>query len=183
MSRFTWGTVTAVSPLRVQLDGDPAALPLVPGSLVDPVTLTVGNRVRCELTDSRRVVVVGVSGGPDPQWSTWTPTWTNLTIGNGTWAGRFVVDRGVLHCYGRFTFGSTTTVTGVFHPSMPVPLTSQGTQVSPAWAFDSSAVQWRAGAFTPSNYFLFDTGRAAAAAPFVWATGDIVQFSMTAEAA
>lgn len=64
MSRFTWGTVTAVSPLRVQLDGDPAALPLVPDTLVQG--MLVGDRVRCELTDSRRVVVHGRARGGGP---------------------------------------------------------------------------------------------------------------------
>lgn len=62
---FTWGTVTAVSPLRIQLDGDTVALPFAPDSLVDPLTLAVGDRVRCELS-SRRVIIVGRSGGPRP---------------------------------------------------------------------------------------------------------------------
>jgi hypothetical protein len=49
--------VTQVSPLRVQLDGDSAPLPNAPDSLV--ASLTVGNRVRCELTTNRAVIVHG----------------------------------------------------------------------------------------------------------------------------
>jgi microcystin-dependent protein len=53
-----------VSPtLAVKLDGDSSALPFVPDSLVDPHVFVVGDRVRCELTDSRRLVVHGISGG------------------------------------------------------------------------------------------------------------------------
>lgn len=62
MSTFTWGTVTALSPLRIKLDGDTAALPFTPDSLVDPLTLAVDNRVRCELA-SNRLVVLGRAGG------------------------------------------------------------------------------------------------------------------------
>ena len=54
--------MTAVSPLRVKLDGDTAALAFEPDSLVDPAALAVNDRVRCELSD-RRLVIVGRSGG------------------------------------------------------------------------------------------------------------------------
>lgn len=62
-STFFWATVTAVGPLRVQLDGDTAALPITLDSLVDPLTLAVSDRVRCELA-ANRVIVHGrrVSG-------------------------------------------------------------------------------------------------------------------------
>ena len=59
---FTWGTVTSVSPLRVQLDGDSSALPFTPDSLIDPLVLAVDDRVRCELSE-RRIVIHGRSGG------------------------------------------------------------------------------------------------------------------------
>lgn len=63
-----WATVTAVSPLRVQLDGDPGALPFTPDSLVGG--LAVNDRVWAQLTTnsdpirrSRRLVILGRSGG------------------------------------------------------------------------------------------------------------------------
>ena len=62
---FTWATVTAVNPLAIKLDGDSAALGLIPDSLVDPLSLTVGDRVRVEQS-LRRVVVHGRSGGDVP---------------------------------------------------------------------------------------------------------------------
>lgn len=62
MKQFTWGTVTSVGPLRVKLDGDTAALPFEPDSLIDPSTLAPGDRLRCELA-ANRLIVHGKSGG------------------------------------------------------------------------------------------------------------------------
>lgn len=70
MSDFAWATVTAaggLASLRVQLDGDPSALPTPPHDcLVDPTTLGVGARVRCEweqTRNGRRLVLHGRAGG------------------------------------------------------------------------------------------------------------------------
>jgi len=57
-----WGTVTEVSPLRIRLDGDTAALSMTPDSLLDPLGVAVSDRVRVELSGNR-VVVLGRSGG------------------------------------------------------------------------------------------------------------------------
>lgn len=59
---FRWATVTDDDPLRIRLDGDVDELPFEPESLVDPLLLTVADRVRCEISRSR-VVVHGRSGG------------------------------------------------------------------------------------------------------------------------
>ena len=68
---FTWATVTAVNPLAIKLDGDSASLGLIPDSLVDPLSLTVGDRVRVEQS-LRRVVVHGRSGGDVPAGVVWS---------------------------------------------------------------------------------------------------------------
>jgi microcystin-dependent protein len=62
VTAFVWATVTAVSPLRVRLDGDTTALTFTPDSLIDPLSLAVGSRVRCEISE-RRVVIHGTTGG------------------------------------------------------------------------------------------------------------------------
>lgn len=64
MTSFKWGVIAGVSPLSVQLDGDVTPLELVPDSLVDPLGLAMGDRVRVELTQ-RRVVIHGRSNGVD----------------------------------------------------------------------------------------------------------------------
>lgn len=77
--RFVWGTVTGVSPLRVQLDGDTAELPITPGSLVDPLSLAVDDRVRCELSRNK-VVVHGRSVGAG---EVRTVSYTTSSLANG----------------------------------------------------------------------------------------------------
>lgn len=62
LTSFKWGTLTAVNPLAVKLDGDSAALALIPDSLIDPSTLSVGTRVRVELS-LRKVVIHGAANG------------------------------------------------------------------------------------------------------------------------
>lgn len=64
----------------------------------------------------------------DNEWTTYTPTWTNLTVGNATQAfaycqiGKFVAVTGIL------TWGSTTSATGTF--TMSLPITASSTQSS-----------------------------------------------------
>lgn len=79
-----WATVTALSPLRIKLDGESTALPFTPDSLVG--LLAVNDRVRVALSTNddpafrgRRVVVLGRVGG--------VPTGTTATtvaLGNHT---------------------------------------------------------------------------------------------------
>lgn len=60
-----WGTVTAVGPLRVQLDGDTDPLPFTPQNAAG--ALTVGARVWC-VEQHRRVTIL--TGGSDTGWVT-----------------------------------------------------------------------------------------------------------------
>jgi microcystin-dependent protein len=64
MTSFKWATVTAAPPsaLAIRMDGDTNPLALVPDSLVDPLELFVGARVRVELS-IRKVVIHGVANG------------------------------------------------------------------------------------------------------------------------
>jgi hypothetical protein len=62
MTSFKWATVTAIGPLTIQLDGDTVALALVPESLVDPLLLLAGDRVRVELSQ-RKCIIHGVING------------------------------------------------------------------------------------------------------------------------
>jgi len=63
ITSFKWATVTAIAPtLAIELDGDTAALALVPESLIDPLQLAVNDRVRVELS-LRKCVIHGRSAG------------------------------------------------------------------------------------------------------------------------
>lgn len=59
---FRWATIAQVSPIRIILDGDSAALALTPDTLIDPNLLYVGERVRVELS-LRKAIIHGASYG------------------------------------------------------------------------------------------------------------------------
>lgn len=62
---------------------------------------------------------VGQDAGVAAAWTTYTPTWTNLTIGNGEqYAGYRRVGRSIFY-RGFVYFGTTTTISGTFYPSLP----------------------------------------------------------------
>lgn len=77
MSRFTWGFVSNLSPLKVLLDGDSTVESPVTKSLVDPASLAVADGVRVEL-DGTRVIIVGRSGGGVPSYTDWTALDTRM---------------------------------------------------------------------------------------------------------
>ncbi len=89
VTSFKWATVTAISPLAIRMDGDTVALALVPESLVDPLSLSVGSRVRVELT-LRKVVIHGAAGGA-----------SSLPAGTIAQFAGFVAPTGYLLCQGQ----------------------------------------------------------------------------------
>lgn len=76
-------SVTSVSPFRILLDTDTEPYPFAPDTLIDPLSLTIGDRVRCE-TGSNRVVVLGKAGGVEvpPFIETRTVTYTTSSLAN-----------------------------------------------------------------------------------------------------
>lgn len=112
-------------------------------------------------------------------WTPYTPTWTNLTVGNGASVGRWSVASGVLHMWIDFIFGTTTTVSGNFHPSAPLPVGASN--VGTAWAFDASPFTWETGVLVPNSYLVYGRARANRTNPWTWAAGDVVRISLTAE--
>ena len=64
-SYWVWATVTSTSPLQIRLDGDSAPLLGSPLSLVNPLHLSDGKRVRVEMaptTAGRQAIIHGPSG-------------------------------------------------------------------------------------------------------------------------
>jgi len=54
-------------------------------------------------------------------WTTYTPTWNNLTVGNGTLTAVTATDGDLVYCSVRLTFGSTTSITAAApHFTLPV---------------------------------------------------------------
>lgn len=53
-------------------------------------------------------------------WTSYTPTWTNLTVGNGTLVGAYRDNGSMIDLSVKLTFGSTTSVSGNISFSLPV---------------------------------------------------------------
>ena len=104
-----------------------------------PARLGIGS------TDQVLKVTAGVPAwGSAPSasytWTSYTPTWTGLTTGNGSLSFSEYLEIGKLVFYrGSFTFGSTTSVTGsAFAPSLPVAVSmNNGEIVGVTRYFDS----------------------------------------------
>ena len=120
-------------------------------------------------------------------WTSFTPAWTNLTVGNGTNAGVYKYTNGALDIKVAFTFGSTSAITG--QPSFLLP--NSETSVSDgirnlglAWYLDNTGTDtWgpvgcNAGSSSVFLYVETLTG-VSSTAPFTWATDDSIDLNIS----
>jgi hypothetical protein len=128
-------------------------------------------------------------------WTTYTPTWTNLTVGNGTLVARYCQVGKVVTVMIRLTFGSTTAVTGGF-TQFSVPVTSAISQGSlgTAYFLDNGVADYPGwvkqdgtGAFAIQPINAAGTfaalGNLTATNPFTWGTNDVLNVQVSYEAA
>jgi hypothetical protein len=133
---------------------------------------------------------------PIGAWQTWAPTlqggWAN---GNGTWSAQFCQIGKIVHVYGKFTVGSTTTKGSDMRLSVPVTARSFSQTFdcyaaigSPAQVQYSNIIrletttQFRILAQDSNATYLRPTA-VTATVPATWATNDQIAFQMTYEAA
>jgi len=132
-------------------------------------------------------------------WAAWTPTLTNLTLGNGTLTSRYAAVGQIVNFSFFFTFGSTSSM-GT-NPSISWPVTPASTAAAKAaqihvWNQDVSSQANLATAHpyarTTSVFILHTITSSAttsteadvtvtATAPFTWTTGDLIWISGTYE--
>lgn len=137
------------------------------------------------------------TGEPGGAWNTWTPTWTNLTVGNGTVASNKYIKVGkVVHATYHLTLGSTSSVTGALSFTLPVTSASL-TATLPIgiayindaataaymgwvhWATTTTAKLHSFNGAADSRSIQATTNKPIAA----YGTGDMITFSLTYEAA
>lgn len=128
-------------------------------------------------------------------WQSWTPTWTNVTIGNATVVAKYVQTGKTVDFLLSVVWGSTTSASGQFTYSLPV-TTSANYAIRHAIGlcllFDTSAgltnqsvTRW-VGTTTGDIVYIAGTlaqTNTSSTAPWTWATGDTIQISGTYEAA
>lgn len=128
-------------------------------------------------------------------WQSFTPTWTNLTVGNGTVVARYVQTGKTVQCRISVVFGTTTTVGGGLTFTLPVTAATYvaGHQLGMAKLVAGAAaylgsVQLNTTSladivtYGSASTYVNQTG-ITAAIPGVWATGDIFSLNIAYEAA
>lgn len=108
----THGVVTATSltaTAGLTISGGAVSLPA--GSLAT-AALASGSVTNAKLSTT--------SGEPGGAWTSWSPTFTGFTIGNGTVTARYTLIGKTVHARFHILYGSTTQITGDFGISNPV---------------------------------------------------------------
>ena len=127
-------------------------------------------------------------------WSTYSPTLSNWTLGNGTVTGRYTQVGKTVHFIARLTLGSTTTISG--NPTFTLPVQAQlGVAISPmqfgAGSFIDNGVNaynaaLRLQSSTTVSVSIIGTNGVNTAptstTPFTWGTNDLVLATGTYEA-
>lgn len=125
-------------------------------------------------------------------WSTYAPTNTNITVGNGTQAARWTRFGRTVHVAYSLVWGSTTSYGGDIQVGMPVAAgAGVNAFVGSAEMFDSGTASFAgvcrlAGGGSAATVIAADGAgdRAVDATnPMTWATGDTLRLSITYEAA
>lgn len=133
-------------------------------------------------------------------WASWTPTWTNLTLGNGTVVAKYSQIGNLVTCRLSLVFGSTTSVSGSVSFSLPVTRaaiagTAGVTPLGQCRLFDTSGGVTNDGVIvtTSTTTALLTVNNSAATyltavalsstIPFTWAVGDEIAAQFTFEAA
>lgn len=121
-------------------------------------------------------------------YTAYTPTWTNLTVGNATQTFAYAQLNDMVHVFGRITLGSTSVV-GT-NPTMTLPVNRDSAYLAvigtgtlqdvgtgtylmyPLSNAAGSVIIFRADHTVGSTVI---EGSVAANSPFVWTTGDVMQ--------
>ena len=161
---------------------------------------TTAQVLTCDTTVSPYKVKWDSPAAAGGTWAAWTPTFTNLTVGNGTLTARYATVGKIVTMSFKFVLGSTSSIGAgvqVSYPVAPASATAAQTGQFSVWIQDVSS-----GAFfstvaayqrTTSVWFftnLYVSGTAIAAdtsftstSPFTWTTGDLIWASATYESA
>lgn len=136
-------------------------------------------------------------------YTAFTPTFTNLTVGNGTSTARFSRVNNVVNYYGFFTFGTTSSASAT-EAKITLPVTANGIYggvngviMGNSTFYDASASTWYKGevmsigsttlgvfrCFNSSGTYLTNMANVTTTNPFTWTTGDQLIWDMTYEAA
>jgi hypothetical protein len=167
----------------------------------DIITATAADALGRKAVGANATVLMADSSQADGliwggQWQAYTPTWTTTgtapSLGNGTLTGRYTQLGKTIHAVLELVAGSSTTF-GTSGWSLSLPVTSAASELGVLGMtelFDSSAgavyaaVALRGISTTALFYTCAVPGaQVTNLVPFTWATGDLLRFKITYEAA
>jgi hypothetical protein len=124
------------------------------------------------------------------QWTTYSPSWTNLTVGNGTVAARYTRIDKTVHFVVTLTWGNTTSIAGAVGVSLPSAHTAANVPFSRTIVLDASTNLRYAGDnfYSSTPDILLYTGASPLAAvdatvPITFTTSDVIYVVGTYEVA
>lgn len=149
---------------------------------------------------SYNAVIIALAMMTESAWASWTPTWTNLTLGNGVVTAKYAKIGKLVFFRLSLVFGTTTSISGDVQFTLPVTRAANAGTASIASigllsAFDTSVPSVVKG--TICNYsttqgalrihksdgtYLVEAV-ASSTVPFTWATGDEIHAEGCYEAA
>jgi len=146
---------------------------------LDGVTATTAEMNYLDGVTSALQTQINAKQTTQSSWTSFTPTWTNLTLGNGTNQATYLRLGGICFVRYNLVFGSTTTVQGIFYPSLPIADTDAAIYTGSGWIFRNSPYTWQMCSFVPNSYIISAaSGRATTSSPWAWAVGDIIRMTI-----
>jgi len=131
-------------------------------------------------------------------WSSYTPTFTNLTVGNGTISFKYKQIGKTVFVYGRFVFGSTSSmgtspaislpVTAVTYPANTVPIgqgiyQDTGTNTFAFYVRPLTTTSILCATMTVSGSNISTSSEPTSTTPFTWTSTDSLNLNLVYEAA
>ena len=112
--------------------------------------------------------------------TTWSPTWVNLTVGNGSVAATYTRSGDLVYLSTQLTFGSTTSISGTVSISnVPVTGSLSGQTIASRYV-DASATDSLGQVIVGTTSITLRTstgGNVTSTSPFTWTTSDIIIFN------
>lgn len=100
---------------------------------------------------------IGLPLAPNDPWTAWAPTWSNLTVGNGTVTARYMRVGRTIHYFIKFLLGSTSSVSTGPTFTLPVALAAsyvtggQGDSIGDVRVIDSGTADYSGQVFASSS--------------------------------
>lgn len=184
----------------LSLAGTDSTVMTFPASSDTVVTLGATQTLTSKTLTSPVVNQFGTASGLGAAWSSWSPTYTNLTVGNGTVVAKFLQIGKIVNFIYSLTWGSTTAFTAGSNIDISIPVTASSDMIS--FANVGEAIFYTSGLATIAvgivlltstttirPYALNASGTYLAIAqvnntqPITWATGSVMALQGIYEAA